>query len=157
MWVEPDQKCLARPSGFESADLRQIGETHIRTRACCCTVVNVCGLDYGQVVHLQRSSMGTLNKLNKLTTPYFQSAASLEDVTAIIIAPQITYDTFVETTKSINKAASLYCSASDKLSTAVADNRVKLNPINEYIRNNGVGTGSDKTLKKRWIQFDEGT
>ena len=69
--------------------------------------------------------------INKLTTPHFQSAASLEDVTVIIVVCQVTYYTFVETTKAFNKAASSHCSASDKLTQAVADTRAKLNLINE--------------------------
>ena len=80
------------------------------------------------------------NKLNELTTPHFQSAASLEDVTAIIVACQATYDTFVETTKAFNKAPSLHYSAPDKLARAIADIKAKLNLVGEYSHKNRVGT-----------------
>ena len=49
-----------------------------------------------------------VNKLNYLATPHFTSASSLEDVTAVVVvACQQTYDTFIKTSKALNKAASL--------------------------------------------------
>ena len=57
-----------------------------------------------------------VNKLNYLATPYFASASFLEDVTAVVVACQPTYDAFIKTSKALNKAASLQRSAATNLS-----------------------------------------
>ena len=47
------------------------------------------------------------NKLNYLVTPHFASASFLEDVTAVVVVCQQTYDASIKTSKALNKAASL--------------------------------------------------
>ena len=52
-----------------------------------------------------------VNKLNYFVTPYFASAFSLENVTAVVVACQQTYDAFIKTSKALNKATGLQRSA----------------------------------------------
>ena len=96
-----------------------------------------------------------VNKLNYLATPHFASASSLEDVTAVVVACQQTYDGFIKTLKALNKAASLQRSAATNLSKLLESTQGQLNIVNASIRKDAVDKASNKALKHLWAKFNE--
>ena len=73
--------------------------------------------------------MDLVNKLNYLAPPHFTSASSFEDVTAVIVAFQQTYDAFIKISKALNKAASLRRSAATNLSKLLESMQGQLNML----------------------------
>ena len=96
------------------------------------------------------------NKLNYLVTPHFASASFLEDVTAVVVACQQTYDAFIKTPKALNKAATLQRSAATNLSKLLESAHGQLNIVNASIRKDAVDKTSSKALKHLWAKFNEG-
>ena len=97
-----------------------------------------------------------VNKLNYLVTPHFASVSSLEDVTAVVVACQQTYDAFIKTSKALNKAASLQRSTATNLSKLLESTQGQLNIVNASIRKDVVDKTSSKALKHLWAKFNEG-
>ena len=97
-----------------------------------------------------------VNKLNDLASPHFASASSLEDVTAIVVACQQTYDAFIKTSKALNMAAILQRSAATNLSKPLESTQGQPNVVNASIREDTVDNASNKALKHLWVKFNEG-
>ena len=94
-----------------------------------------------------------LNKLNYLATPRFASASSLEDVTAVVVACQQTYDAFIKTSKVLNKAVSLQHSAATNLSKLLESTQGQLNIVNPQ---GCCRQGLKQGLKAPLGEFNEG-
>ena len=97
-----------------------------------------------------------VNKLNYLSTPHFTKASSLEDVTAVVVACQQTYDALILTSKALNKAASLQRSAVDNVKKQIEAARGQLNVVQKTIRKESVDKADAKVLRHLWSKFNEG-
>ena len=83
------------------------GVKFIFEHTCCYQVKHTCGLNCWKKHIYNKVQQGLVNKLDNLIIFRFSSAASFEDVITIATLHQHTYDTFVATTKTYNKAVSL--------------------------------------------------
>ena len=97
-----------------------------------------------------------VNKLNYLATLHFASASSLEDVTAVVVVCQQTYDAFIKTSKALNKAVSLQHSTATNLTKLLESTQGQLNIVKSSIRKDSVDKASNKALKHLWAKFNEG-
>ena len=97
-----------------------------------------------------------VNKLNYLATSHFTSASSLEDVTAVVVVCQQTYDAFIKTSKALNKVVSLQRSAVINLSKLLESTQGQLNTVNASIRKDAVDKAISKALQHLWAKVNEG-
>ena len=97
-----------------------------------------------------------VNKLNYLATPHFASASSLEDVIAVVVAYQQTYDAFIKISKALNKVASLQRSVTTNLSKLLESTQGQIHIVNASIRTDAIDTALSKILNHLWAKFNKG-